>query len=107
MILNNVVESAARPHDNTGHWSDGLSISCAHTLVAGNHINDATAVGIVYYGGPGSVIRDNVITQTVTSAFSGLNVGRAIVPDNPGVGIPNNHLLAPRPCDCPLGEPAA
>jgi hypothetical protein len=96
-IVNNVVESAPRPHDNTGHWSDGLSISCAHTLVAGNRINDATAEGIVYYGGPGSTIRDNVITQTVTSAFSGINIGDAIVPDNSGVVIQNNRIIAKGP----------
>jgi len=96
-IVNNVVESAPRPHDNTGQWSDGLSISCAHTLVAGNHINDATAEGIVYYGGPGSTIRDNVITQTVTSAFSGINVGDATVPDHTGVVIENNRIIARGP----------
>jgi len=65
--------------------------------VAGNHINDATAEGIVYYGGPGSIIRDNVITQTVTSAFSGINVGDATVPDHTGVVIQNNRIIARGP----------
>jgi hypothetical protein len=98
-ITNNVVESAVDPlpHDDGGHWTDGLSISCAHTLVSGNHVNDISAVGIVYFGGPGSMITNNVVTETNTSAFSGINVGDAIVPDNTGVTISGNQLIATSP----------
>jgi hypothetical protein len=96
-VTNNVVETADRPHDDSGHSTDGLSISCAHTLVSGNSINDISAVGIVYFGGPGSTIRDNVITETTTSAFSGINIGDAIVPDNTGVTISGNQLVAVAP----------
>jgi hypothetical protein len=96
-ITNNVVETADRPHDDSGHWTDGLSISCAHTLISGNHVNDISAVGIVYFGGPGSTISDNVITETTTSAFSGINIGDAIVPDNTGVTISGNQIVAVEP----------
>ncbi|HTA21315.1 MAG TPA: right-handed parallel beta-helix repeat-containing protein, partial [Polyangia bacterium] len=96
-VTNNVVESADRPHDDDGHETDGLSISCAHTLVSGNHVNDISAVGIVYFGGPGSTISDNVITETTTSAFSGINIGDAIVPDNTGVTISGNQIVALEP----------
>jgi hypothetical protein len=96
-ITNNVVESAPRPHDNTGHWTDGLSISCAHTLIQGNRINDISANGIVYFGGPGSTIEGNVITETITSAFGGINVGDAIVPDNTGVSVRDNQIIANPP----------
>jgi hypothetical protein len=97
IITNNVVERAPRPHENTGHWTDGLSISCAHALIAGNQIDDISAVGIVYFGGPGTTIRDNVITETLTSAFSGINVGDAIVPDNTGVVVEGNRIIAKSP----------
>ena len=96
-ITNNVVESAARPHDDGGHWTDGLSISCSNTVISGNHVNDISAVGIVYFGGPGSTISDNVITETTTSAFSGINIGDAIVPDNMNVHIENNQVIANSP----------
>ena len=98
-ITNNTVENTEYPlpHDDTGHWADGLSISCSNSLVAGNHVNDISAVGIVYFGGPNTVIRDNVITETVTSAFSGINVGDAIVPDNTNVMVEHNQLVAVGP----------
>jgi len=96
-ITNNVVESAPWPHDDTGHWTDGFSISCAHTLIQGNKINDVSSNGIVYFGGPGSTISDNIITESATSAFSGINVGDAIVPDNTGVVVSNNHVVAKPP----------
>ena len=96
-ITDNVVESAPRPHDDTGHLTDGLSISCAHSLIANNHINDISSVGIVYFGGPGSIIRDNEIIETMTSANSGINVGDAIVADNTGVVVQGNHVVAKAP----------
>jgi hypothetical protein len=100
-ITNNTVESfpGAPPltHDDTGHWTDGLSISCSDSLVASNHVNDVSAVGIVYFGGPNTTIRDNVVTETTTSAFSGINVGDAIVPDNTGVVVQDNRLVAVGP----------
>ena len=65
--------------------------------MAGNDVNDVSAVGIVYFGGPNTTIRDNVITETNTSAFSGINVGDAIVPDNTGVVVQDNRLVAVGP----------
>jgi hypothetical protein len=96
-ITDNIVESAPRPHDDTGHWTDGLSISCAHSLIARNRIDDVSSNGIVYFGGPSSTISDNVITETTTSAFSGINVGDAVVPDNTGVVVRGNQIVARDP----------
>ena len=62
-ISDNVVESAPRPHADGAALADGFSISCAHTLIEGNQINDISATGIVYFGGPGTTIRNNVITE--------------------------------------------
>jgi len=96
-ITDNVVQRATRPHDDAGQWTDGMSISCAHSLIAGNRIDDISAVGIVYFGGPGTTIEGNVITETKTSAFSGINVGDAIVPDNKGVVVRDNQVIAKPP----------
>jgi hypothetical protein len=96
-ITNNVIQSSARPHDDTGQWTDGLSISCAHTQIADNQIDDVSSNGIVYFGGPGSIISGNVITESTTSAFSGINVGDAIVPDNTGVVVRDNRVVAKPP----------
>jgi hypothetical protein len=93
-VTGNLVESAERPHLDSGHWSDGLSIACGHSLIAGNDIRDVSSNGIVFFGGPGTIIRDNVITDATTSGWAGINVGDAIVPDNTGVIIENNRIVA-------------
>jgi len=48
-------------------WSDGISLSCADSLVENNHITDATDAGIVVFGSPGSTIRNNTIQATDVS----------------------------------------
>lgn len=50
-------------------WADGISISCANSLVENNHIWDATDGGIVVFGSPGSTIRNNTIEATDVRAF--------------------------------------
>jgi hypothetical protein len=96
-IAGNHVETAARTHDNSGHYADGLSIACGHSVIEDNRIDDPSANGIVYYGGPGSTIRRNTITLATTSAFSGINVGDAIIADNTGVVVEDNHVTALSP----------
>jgi hypothetical protein len=96
-LVESIVESAARPHDNSGHWTDGLSIACSHSVIERNHVNDISAVGIVYFGGAGTIIRDNVIALAKTSASAGINVGDAIVADNTGVVVERNHVVAASP----------
>ncbi|HEY0713014.1 MAG TPA: right-handed parallel beta-helix repeat-containing protein [Polyangia bacterium] len=90
-IANNVVESADRPHGMNN--TDGFSVSCQDTIIENNRINDISGVGIVYFGGPGTQIRNNVITQSTTSASSGINVGDAVVVDHTGVVIENNRIV--------------
>ncbi|HVZ75372.1 MAG TPA: right-handed parallel beta-helix repeat-containing protein [Polyangia bacterium] len=97
IVTDNVVESASRPHDAGGHWTDGVSIACSHTTIARNQIHDPSAVGIVYYGGAGTTISDNVVTLEKTSAFSGINVGDAIVADHTGVVVSGNRVTATSP----------
>jgi hypothetical protein len=97
VVSGNVVESAPRPHADGAALADGFSISCAHTLIEGNQINDISATGIVYFGGPGTTIRNNVITEATTSADSAINVGDAVVPDHTGVVIENNRIVIQSP----------
>ncbi len=97
VVSGNVVESAPRPHSDGAALADGFSISCAHTRIEGNQINDISATGIVYFGGPGTTIRNNVIVETTTSADSAINVGDAVVPDHTGVVIENNQILVNSP----------
>ncbi|HET6284176.1 MAG TPA: right-handed parallel beta-helix repeat-containing protein [Polyangia bacterium] len=93
VISGNTVESAVRVHD-TAHNTDGLSISCASSLVEDNSVNDISGVGIVYYGGPGTIIRNNTIIESTASAFSGINVGDAVRLDHAGVIIEQNTIRA-------------
>jgi parallel beta-helix repeat protein len=97
MIVGNTVETGTQIHDVTGRNADGLSISCAHSTIADNVIKDVSGVGIVYYGGPGTVIRNNTITATSTSATSGINVGDAVTLDHTGVVITGNTIKAVSP----------
>jgi hypothetical protein len=93
-ITDNVVESAPRPHHDALHLSDGMSLSCARTTIERNRITDVSGVGIVYFGGPGSVIRDNVVVEATTSALSGINLGDAVVADHTGVLVEGNRISA-------------
>jgi hypothetical protein len=97
IVSNNAVEPADRPHTDGAALADGFSISCAHTKIEGNQIQDISATGIVYFGGPGTTIRNNVITQTFTSADSAINVGDAVVADHTGVVIENNQIRVASP----------
>lgn len=92
-IIGNTIESAVRPH-GTAHNADGLSISCAGSLIEGNSITDVSGVGIVYYGGPNTIIRNNTIIEQTTSAYSGINVGDAVRADHAGVIVEQNTVRA-------------
>jgi hypothetical protein len=96
MVTGNTVESAPRTHASMGN-ADGFSIACSDTLINDNTINDVTGVGIVYYGFPNTVIRNNVIAQSVNDASSGINVGDAIRLDHTGVVIQENIIKAVSP----------
>jgi hypothetical protein len=66
-------------------------------VIANNDIRDVSSNGIVFFGGAGTIVRDNEITNSTTSGWAGINVGDAIVPDNTGVVIENNHVVAKGP----------
>ena len=47
-------------------WADGISLSCANSVIRNNTISDPTDGGIVIFGSPGSLIQNNtIIVQNV------------------------------------------
>ena len=47
-------------------WADGISLSCANSIVRNNIVSDPTDGGIVVFGSPGSLIQNNtIIVQNV------------------------------------------
>lgn len=62
-------------------WSDGISLSCADSLVENNHITDATDAGIVVFGSPGSTIRNNTIQATDVSV-QGIDMSGVVKTEN-------------------------
>lgn len=56
------------------YWADGVSLSCANSLVEENDITDATDGGIVIFGSPGSTIRNNRISVTDRVMLGGINI---------------------------------
>lgn len=49
-------------------WADGISLSCASSIVQNNILDNPTDGGIVVFGSPGSIVKDNVIfVQNVKS----------------------------------------
>ena len=96
-VTGNTVETGTLTHDANMGFADGLSISCSNSTIADNVVNDISGVGIVYYGGPNTVIRHNTITESATSASSGINVGDATTPDHTGVIISDNIVRSVPP----------
>ena len=93
-ITGNTILTGSLTHDASMHFADGLSISCANSAITDNLVNDISCVGIVYYGGPGTIIRHNTVVESTTSASSGINVGDAFVLDHTGVVISENIVRA-------------
>jgi len=55
--------------DKFQEWADGISLSCANSLVYQNDIVDATGGAIVISGSPGSQILDNTISVEKVCIF--------------------------------------
>jgi hypothetical protein len=63
-------------HDNTGRWTDGISVACERATVRNNAVIDATDVGIVLFGAPpatqASVIQDNLVLSAGNAAYGAI-----------------------------------
>ncbi|ORY25919.1 hypothetical protein BCR39DRAFT_542550 [Naematelia encephala] len=55
-------------------WSDGISLSCMSSLVQNNTIVDATDGGIVVFGAPFSIVRNNTIHVKTRTLLGGINM---------------------------------
>ncbi|WVW84802.1 hypothetical protein I302_106837 [Kwoniella bestiolae CBS 10118] len=71
-VQNNDIGPCGR--DYFQNWADGISLSCADSLVQNNQIVDATDGGIVVFGAPSSVIRNNTISVKTRTMLGGINM---------------------------------
>jgi hypothetical protein len=79
-------------------WSDGLSHACSNSLVEHNYIVDATDGGIVVFGAPGGVIRNNTIVNIERQALGGIVFAQS--PWKPrgnyqGLQVYHNRIVGP------------
>ena len=56
------------------NWGDAVSCAAENTTVRNNLIIDPTDVGVVFYGAPGSVAEDNVISCISRESLGGINM---------------------------------
>ena len=57
-----------------GDWADGISMACMRSTIRKNQVVDATDVGIVMFGAPGSIMEDNVIISRSRIASGGITM---------------------------------
>ena len=70
-ILNNQVGPSGTPNQQ---WADGISLSCGNSTVENNVITDATDGGIVVFGAPGSLVKNNTIHAVHQVLLGGINM---------------------------------
>ena len=88
VIMNTTVETAGdhvhaagcastdSDQDGVGDWSDGITFAGPDNLILGNTVVDPSDVGIVFFGGRSTVIRNNTVRVTAGNhgAFAGIAV---------------------------------
>ncbi|KAK7049767.1 hypothetical protein VNI00_005798 [Paramarasmius palmivorus] len=60
--------------DQRSNWADGISLSCANSVVRNNVIRGATDGGIVVFGAPGSQIYNNTVEVGNYTQLGGINL---------------------------------
>lgn len=99
-ILGNVITAYSSVHTN-GTWTDGISVSCEHSIVEENQVIDASDVGIVVFNAYPANQQSQVIDNTVVNAGNSAFAAFAFDPlqdrsvDDPnftGSSISNNTL---------------
>jgi len=56
------------------NWGDCVSCAARNSIIRNNLIIDPTDVGIVLYGAPGSVVKDNVVSSISRESLGGINL---------------------------------
>lgn len=59
-------------------WGDGISCAAAGSLIENNLVIDATDVGIVVFGAPGTKVRGNVVATVSRETLGGINMVDAL-----------------------------
>ncbi|KAJ6460741.1 hypothetical protein C8R47DRAFT_993842 [Mycena vitilis] len=60
--------------DTFQEWADGISVSCANTIVRNNVVEGPTDGGIVLFGSPGTQVYNNTIYITNNTLLGGINM---------------------------------
>ncbi|TNY18835.1 hypothetical protein DMC30DRAFT_36223 [Rhodotorula diobovata] len=60
--------------ERPGTWTDGISVSCAHSTVSDNTIRDVSGVGIAVRGAPGSRIYHNTVVARDRDMLAGISL---------------------------------
>jgi hypothetical protein len=55
-------------------WGDGISCAAAGSTIVNNIVLDPTDVGIVLFGAPGSIVRNNVIASVSRESLGAINM---------------------------------
>ncbi len=56
------------------NWGDCISCAARNSIIRNNLIIDPTDVGIVLYGAPGSVVKENVVSSISRESLGGINL---------------------------------
>ena len=55
-------------------WGDAISCAARDSMIRNNLIIDPTDVGVVLYGAPGTIVKDNVIASISRESLGGINL---------------------------------
>ena len=88
--------------EGLGDWSDGITFTGPAHLVTGNTILDPSDVGIVFFGGKGTVIENNVVRVRAGNrgAFAGIAVHPWWFGDVSGVRVTGNQVISEGSSTC-------
>jgi fibronectin type 3 domain-containing protein len=90
------------PDGEPGDWSDGMTIVGPGHTISGNTVIDPSDIGIVSFGGKGTVISGNTIRITAGNhgAFSGIALHDWAFGDSSGIRIVGNTVLSEGDTSC-------
>jgi hypothetical protein len=70
-----ITESVLGPSGSAdGAWADGISFACRMGLITDNLIVDASDGGIVIFGAPGTLVRNNTVRTETNTLLGGINL---------------------------------
>jgi len=87
-------------------WADGISMSCNNSLVQNNMINNPTDGGVVLFGAPGTLVRNNTIWVETQTLLGGINMVDydPYNGDYTGTVVTNNTIMGGFSTDTPQAD---